>query len=54
MNANAALDLLVHTVKKLMPVLRVHVQIMEFVLTYHKDMRAIRTSAYVHMVSCYQ
>lgn len=50
MNVNAALDLLVRTVKKLMLVHRVHVQIMAFVLIYRKDMKAIRTSAYVHTV----
>lgn len=51
MNVNAVLDLLVPIAKKSMRALQVHVQIMVFVLTYHKDMKAIPTNVYVHGVS---
>lgn len=51
MNVNAVLDLLVPIAKKSMHVHQVHVQIMVFVLTYRKDMKAIHTNVYVHMVS---
>lgn len=50
MNANAALDLLVPIAKKSMLVLQVHVQIMAFVLTYRKDMKAILINACAHTV----
>lgn len=51
MNVNVALDLLVPTVKKLMLVPQVLVQIMAFVLTYLKDMKETHINVYVHMVS---
>lgn len=51
MNVNAALDLLDLIAKKSMLVPQVHVQIMAFVLTYRKDMKAIHINVCVHMVS---
>lgn len=51
MNVNAVQDLLDHIVKKSMPVHRVHVQTMEFVLIYHRVMKEIHINACARMVS---
>ena len=51
MNVNAVVVLLVPTVKKLTPVHLVHVQIMGYVLTCHKDMKETHINVYVPMVS---
>lgn len=51
MNVNAVVVLLDHTVKKSMLVHQVLVRIMEYVLTYRKDMREILINVYALMVS---
>lgn len=51
MNVNVVVVLLDHTVKKSMLVHQVLVRIMEYVLTYHKDMKEILINVYALMVS---
>lgn len=53
MNVNAVPVLLDHIAKKSMLAHRVRAPTMAFVLIYHKDMMAIRTSAYARTVSIY-